>query len=278
MLLKSAAERLERAGIERPVREAQLLLAMATGRTRLQALQGLDRPLTPEEAQRFEDLIARRERRVPFAYLRGTQEFYGLEFRVTPATLIPRPETEMLVDFAIERLRDLPGAMAAEAGTGTGCLTIAAALHLPGARFLATDLSIEALAAARENVSRYRLQGRVLLARADMLTTLADSSAHLILSNPPYIPTAEIADLQPEVRDYEPRMALDGGADGLSLYRSLARTARRALRPGGWIAVETGAGQALSVANLFHEAGLSSAEIRRDLAGIERLVAAQREM
>lgn len=276
-MLKSAAERLERAGVERPVREAQMLLAMATGRTRLQAIQELERPLTPEEAQQFESLIARRERRTPIAYLRGTQEFYGLEFVVTPATLIPRPETEMLVDFAVERLCDQPGAVAAEAGTGSGCIAIAAALRLPGARFLATDHSIEALATAQENLIRYRLQERVLLARADLLTALADDSAHLILSNPPYIPTAEIARLQPEVRDYEPRIALDGGADGLCMYRSLAHTARRTLKPGGWIAVETGAGQARSVAKLFREAGLSSVEIRPDLAGIERLVAARRD-
>jgi release factor glutamine methyltransferase len=275
--MQSAAERLQRAGVERPVREAQLLLALATGKDRLQALQGLDRPLTPEESQRLESLIAQRERRVPLAYLRGTQEFYGLEFLVTRATLIPRPETELLVDFAIERLRDLPVAAAAEAGTGSGCVAIAAAHHLPGARFLATDLSTEALAVARENLVRHRLQERVLLARADLLTALAGESVHLVLSNPPYIPSAEFARLQPEVRDYEPRIALDGGEDGLSMYRSLAQTARRALKPGGWIAVETGAGQARSVANLFWTAGLSSMQIRCDLAGIERLVAARRE-
>ncbi len=263
--------------------EAQLLLALALGITRTSVAAGLFDLNGSVEQARFQELVELRRRRVPLAYLRGAQEFYGLSFEVGPAALIPRPETEMLVAFALERL-EAAGRWAADArqpfqpviadvGTGSGCIAIAVLAHCPAARGAAFDISGEALEIARRNATRHTVSGRLGFVRGDLLSGAASGRFDLILSNPPYIPTGELDGLQPEVRDSEPRMALDGGQDGLAPYRRLAPSALRCLAPGGSLVVEVGQGQAADVARIFTAAGLSEVEIRQDLAGIDRLVA-----
>jgi len=266
-----AIRRLDGAGIENPRFEAQLLLALALGVSRTTLLAGLRPDLSAMEFQSFQHLVGERERRVPLAYLRGTQEFYGLPFTVTPATLIPRPETEMLVEFVLEKSPDF----LVDVGTGSGCIPIAVLAHCSWARAIGVDLSVEALGVARRNAVANGVGDRLRLARGNMLRGLG-SEVDLLVSNPPYIPTAEVEGLQAEVRDFEPRMALDGGEDGLALLRGLAEEARRVLRPGGWVAVEVAQGQAGEVAELFAAQGLSDIGARRDLAGIERIVYGKR--
>jgi release factor glutamine methyltransferase len=274
-LVKEAAKRLEAVGIERPIFEAQLLLGLALGATRLEVLRGPSSAPTDEQSRRFNDLVSRREQRVPLAYLRATQEFYGLEFEVTPAVLVPRPETELLVDFARERLPDLPGRMLVDVGTGSGCIAVAAAVHLTRARAVAVDLSEEALKIARRNAECHGVSRRILCLRADMLSGIRERTADLILSNPPYIPSVDVEELQPEVRDHEPRMALDGGPDGLGFHRQLIAGSIRVLKSGGCLGIEVAAGQAHIVEELLRDSEFEQVETKKDLAGIGRMVSGQ---
>jgi release factor glutamine methyltransferase len=267
--LQAAIARLTAAGVESPRLEAQLLLAQALGVTRTAVVAGTHRPPNAEHYAEFARLVQERERRIPLAYLRGTQEFFGLTFLVSPEVLIPRPETEMLVEFALEKLR---AGTLADVGTGSGCILTAVLARALQARGIGFDLSAGALAVARQNAARNGVAERTRLVRGDLLTGAEAQKFEVIVSNPPYIPSAEIADLAPEVRDGEPRLALDGGADGLNCYRRLALQALRALRPGGWLAVEVGRGQAPEVETLWQEAGWGEVGVRHDLAGIERVV------
>ncbi len=267
--LQAAIARLTAAGVESPRLEAQLLLAQALGVTRTAVVAGTHRHPDAEHYAEFARLVRERERRIPLAYLRGTQEFFGLTFLVGPEVLIPRPETEMLVEFALEKLR---AGTLADVGTGSGCILTAVLAGALQARGVGFDLSAGALAVARQNAARNGVAERTRLVRGDLLTGAESQKFEVIVSNPPYIPSAEIADLAPEVRDGEPRLALDGGADGLNCYRRLALQALRALRPGGWLAVEVGRGQAPAVAALWQEAGWGEVSVRSDLAGIDRVV------
>ncbi|HLK55561.1 MAG TPA: peptide chain release factor N(5)-glutamine methyltransferase [Chthonomonadaceae bacterium] len=281
---------LDAADIENPRFEAQLLLALTLGVSRTTIVAGLRPELSTAEFRAMERLVRERERHVPLAYLRGTQEFYGLTFAVTPATLIPRPETELLVEFVLEKCREYgihegarrdtkknheeEGFVApvfVDVGTGSGCIPIAVLAHCPEARAFAIDLSAEALEVAGRNAQAHGVTDRLRLIQGDLLTGVS-GNLDIIVSNPPYIPTGEVAGLQPEVRDFEPRLALDGGADGLTLLRGLAREADRVLKPGGWLAVEVALGQADAVKELFAAYGLTDIAARRDLAGIERIV------
>lgn len=271
-LLATARDTLREAGVEDPLLVARLLLSYALGIGREELLRRGDAPIGRDEAGKFRDLVALKARRVPLAYLTGRREFYGWAFEVTPAVLIPRPETELLVDLAIARLR--PGGVLLDVGTGCGCIAVSAAAA-GWERTLALDVSALALDVARRNAARRGVQARVGFARADVLAGIVSHCADLVLSNPPYIPTGELARLEPEVRDYEPRAALDGGPDGLVYHRRIGDEARRVLRPGGVLAMEVGAGQAPSVAEMLREQGYCRIWTQRDLAGIERVVAGE---
>lgn len=280
-LLTDALERLAQAGVESPRFEAQLLLAMALGVSRTTVITATYPEPTAEQEGRFARLVAQREQRVPLAYLRGTQEFYGLPFTVSPATLIPRPETELLVDFARERLaarlRSHPESETvpfADIGTGSGCIAIAVLANVPQASAVGVDISPAALTVAAENARQNGVAERIQFIQASLLAAVG-THLELIVANPPYIPAAQIPTLQPEVRDFEPHLALDGGQDGLDFYRVLARSAASHLRPGGWLAVEVGQGQAEAVAAEFQHGGWQNVGRRRDLAGIERIVFGQ---
>lgn len=274
--LQGGRERLAAAGILAAELEARLLLEQATGMDRASLLAHAREPVRSDAAARYERLLSERERRVPLAYLSGEREFWSLRLKVDPRVLIPRPETETLVEEALGRLA--PGARVADIGTGSGAIVIALARELGRGDFCGTDLSTDALDVARENAAAHGVADRVRFFHGDLLEPLRSRTAPLdaLVSNPPYIPSSQLPDLQPEVRDHEPRAALDGGADGLRLIRALIGGAPGLLRPGGWLLLEVGAGQAGAVTALLEDhAAFEAVSCRRDLAGIERVVAAR---
>lgn len=286
-LLRVSAEYLADKGSSSPRLDAELLLAEALQLERIQLIIQAERPLSEEEVTRYRELIARRARREPIAYILGRAAFRYLELEVGPGVLIPRPETEELVEAALEELRVRPplspvpsgggwaAPVVADLGTGSGAITFSLATE-GGVRVLATDSSGEALGVARRNRARLGLAGAVELVSADLLGEFASGTLRLLVSNPPYIPTHEYEALEPDVRDYEPRVALDAGADGLEVYRRLAPQALSALGPGGVLLVEVGHDQAERVAEVLRGAGLSEVASQRDLSGRERIVRALR--
>jgi release factor glutamine methyltransferase len=225
---------------------------------------------------RFETLVTRRERREPMAYILGRREFWGLDFEVTPDVLVPRPETETLVEEALARARGGERMRLADVGTGSGCLAITLACRLPRARAVATDVSAAALQVARRNATRHGVLDRVRFVQADLLSGL-HGPFELIVSNPPYIPTAALRDLQPEVRNYEPAGALAGGPDGLDVVRALLEQAATRLSAGGWLILEFGWGQAARLAAEIAARPVYELEvIQPDLQGIPRTAVIRR--
>ncbi|MGQ9660014.1 MAG: peptide chain release factor N(5)-glutamine methyltransferase [Thermochromatium sp.] len=249
--------------------EAELLLAEATGWTRASLLAWPERVLDPTHLKGLETLLARRLAGEPIAYIRGRQGFWTLDLRVTPDTLIPRPETEHLVEIALDRLAARCPLRVADLGTGCGAIAAALAYERPDWTLIATDRSAPALAIARDN---FRLLGleRILCLQANWLEALASASLDAILSNPPYIagqdPHLDRGDLR-----FEPRSALTPGGDGLDAIRAIAADARRCLRPGGLLAVEHGGEQGEAVRRILAVAGLQRIETVRDLAGLDRV-------
>ena len=225
----------------------------------------------------YNSLVARRAAREPFAYIVGRREFWGLVFAVSPAVLIPRPETELVVEVALELFPDRETPLrAVDVCTGSGCLAVALGHERPNARLVATDLSAAALEIARGNVARHGMTQRVELVRSDLLTALT-GPFDLIISNPPYVPEGEVERLQPEVRDHEPVTALVAGPDGLVVVRRLLEQSAPRLRTGGMLVFEFGFGQAPAVGELISaQAELELEELRRDLQGIPRVAVARR--
>ena len=271
-----AAGKLAWAGVENARMEAQLLLGLALNVPR-SSIVGRTYPVLTEVQQvKFTELVTRRMERVPLAYLRGTQEFYGLEFVVTPEVLIPRPETERLVELALEYAAELLQTQSiiiiADVGTGSGCIPVAVLKNQPQAQAVAVDLSAAALNVAHQNAVQHEVSDWLRLVQADLLTGARSNQYDIIVSNPPYIPSEDVDALQPEVARYEPRLALDGGTDGLFSYRKLIQQATRALKPNGCLWMEVGQGQAPDVSALLWQAGYSEVQTYRDLAGIERVV------
>jgi release factor glutamine methyltransferase len=266
-LLCRAGAVLRDAGIDDPRREARLLLAHALGRDPATLIAAAKQTAAPEN---FDALVARRAARVPLSQVLGEREFWSLRFRVTPDVLTPRPETETLIEAALATLPDrLAVARVLDLGTGSGCLLAAALTEFPRAFGIGVDRSAAALAVARGNVLALGLSGRAALLCADWHAPLADNF-DLVLSNPPYIEQAAIAALAPEVATHEPRLALDGGADGLAAYRAILDGLAGKLAPGGVAVLELGAGQAGAVTAMAQRQGLAVQEIRPDLAAIPR--------
>jgi release factor glutamine methyltransferase len=270
-------------GLESPRLEAELLVAFALGISRMEVIVEGSRLLEPKELGTLRELVKRRRSHEPMAYLRGEREFYGLVFKVDKRVLVPRPDTEALVDVALGRTTDFAlGGRILDLCTGSGCVAITLAKQRPTADVIATDLSNDALVVARENAIRLGaynvsfLEGDLFGAidRAHLPWTPA--RFELVVSNPPYIATAECATLMPDVRDFEPRMALDGGTDGLDFYRRIVAESPGRMTPRGVLAVEVGAGQAESVASLFREAGFTGIEVKKDLGQIDRVVSGVR--
>lgn len=277
-VIRRSTEYLAQRGVESPRLQIELLLAHVLALPRLQLYLNFARPLTEEQSARLRELVRRRGRHEPLQHLLGSTSFCGLELTVNRHVLVPRPETETLAERGWRFLQGLsePVTTALDLGTGSGCLAIALAVNCPATRVMAVDISPEALALARLNAARHGVADRIEFRPADGLAGLVVAGRFdLLVSNPPYIPSAEIASLQPEVRDFDPRLALDGGPDGLVLIRRLAREALPFLQPDGRLMLEFGDGQAAAVRQIFSAPNWRVEAVEPDLGGRERILIAQ---
>jgi release factor glutamine methyltransferase len=268
---KAAGARLAQAGVDSPTIDARLLLEAAAPVTRTDILNEPHRPLDADAFQRFDAFVARREAREPVSQILGRKGFWKLMLNVNAGVLTPRPDTETVLDVVLPRFPEGRAFSVLDLGVGSGAILLAILAERPAAKGLGVDVSEEALAVARDNAAQLGLAGRAALLRGDWTFGLGDASFDLVVCNPPYIPTADIQTLEPEVRDHEPRLALDGGPDGLDAYRLLAPEILRVLRPGGMFAVEIGPGQSGAVEALF--AGAERLSVHPDLGGRDRVVA-----
>lgn len=275
-LVKWAVDDFRARGIENPRLDAELLVAHALEIDRMRVILDADRPLAGAELAALRDLVKRRRSFEPIAYLRGEREFYGLRFRVDKRVLVPRPDTETLVDAALARSTHVSMSMRQlDLCTGSGCVAIAMARQRPTSRVHASDVSRDALAVARDNAQRLGAYN-VAFFECDLFGAFAGKRFDVITANPPYIATAELATLMPDVRDHEPRLALDGGADGLDLVRRIVAEAPEHLGEGGLLAIEIGAGEAPDTVALFEARGFTDVRVHRDIARIERVVSGLR--
>jgi len=264
--------RLVAAGVEGPVIDARLLVEAAAGARRADIIADPHRALTADQSATLENFLERRERREPVSHILGAKGFWTIMLRVTPDVLTPRPDTEAILDVVLPLFGVDDEFDVLDLGVGSGALVLAILVERPKARGVGVDASEPALAVAGENAAALGLTGRVRLARGDWTRGLEGAAFDLVVANPPYIPTAEIDGLEPEVRDHEPRLALDGGPDGLDAYRLLAPEILRVLRDGGVFAIEIGLGQRAAVERLFAAAGAGDVRVADDLSGRERVV------
>ena len=266
---------LKRSGVEAYAQEARILVACAADKTVAQLLRDLNLYTTPAVENTVTDYLARRLRGEPVAYITGTWEFYGLPMVVTPDVLIPRMDTEVLVDTAKELLigRKMD-ARILDLCCGSGCISCALGHELPASKLVAVDISASALEICRKNISLNRLTTRVLTMQADATFSppLGIGQFDMLVSNPPYIASDEILTLDNSVRDYEPVWALDGGENGLRFYKSIIKFWKSVLRPGGFLLFEVGEGQAEAVKEMLLAGGFDSAETRQDTLGVDRVV------
>jgi release factor glutamine methyltransferase len=248
--IQRSTEFLAKRDVESPRLQAELLLAHRLKMPRMKLYLNFERALTAEETDEFRELIKRRGRREPLQHITGSTSFCGFEIAVNRHALVPRPETEILAELGWTSLGSLPSGTALDLGTGTGCIAIALAAKCPDAKVLATDISSDALALAKENAQKNNV--RIEFLQGDGFAAVPkETQFDLIISNPPYIPSAEIETLELEVRDFDPRPALDGGADGLDFYRMFAAQAKSFLKSGGKIKLEFGDGQAPVIRQIF---------------------------
>ncbi|MBF0249645.1 MAG: peptide chain release factor N(5)-glutamine methyltransferase [Alphaproteobacteria bacterium] len=274
---RAVAPVLRGAGIDEPVLEARLLLGFVLGGGPERVLADRDEPLSADQARALADAVERRARRVPLSQIVGRREFWSLDFKVTADTLTPRADSETIVETALERAPGTPASVL-DLGTGTGCLLLALLSEWKGASGVGVDASEDALAVARDNAAGLGLADRARFIRADWRepgwAARLGGPFDVVVSNPPYIPEADIAGLEPDVRDHEPRLALSGGADGLDAYRVLVRALAGLLRPGGLAVFEVGVAQADDVRALLTAAGMDGVQARADLGGVARAVSA----
>jgi release factor glutamine methyltransferase len=276
-VLAWAAEDFATRGLDSSRLDAELLLGHALRLDRVRLILEFQRELSPDELARYRELIRRRRTGEPVAYVLGCREFYGLMMRVDPRVLIPRPDTETLVEVALARTRTRSMfGHALDLCTGSGCVAIAFAKHRPTWRVRGVDVSSGALAVARENALRLGAIWNVSWLEGDLFAPLPNGERFdLIAANPPYIPNPDVERLEPGIRDFEPRLALSGGADGLEVTHRIVREAAARLRPAGVLAVEVEAGRANEVAELLERAGFEAIERTRDYGGHERVVSGQ---
>ena len=262
-------------GISNPRLEADLLLAKVLNLPRVRLYSAWDRVLTPAELQQYRELIAKRVQGWPNAYLVGKRAFLSWDFSVTPAVLVPRPETEILVEAVYDRVKSRQVVSGVDVGTGSGIIAITLAKLLPQSTWIALDISPEALEVARVNAKNLGVESRITFRCGDLLEPYLSEQMHfdLILANPPYIPTGDLPSLAPEVQK-EPRQALDGGPDGLEVYRRLLPQAATLLNKDGFIAVEHGFDQREPLEKLFRQEGLTPSPLR-DLSGMDRVLIGQ---
>jgi release factor glutamine methyltransferase len=276
-LLNWTAQHFAKKGLASPRLDAEVLLAHVLHCRRIELYTRSEEPATDDMRSQFRSLVERRLAGWPVAYLVGRKEFFLLNFEVTPAVLIPRPATETLVVAAIERLKMLETPRVLDLGTGSGCIAISLAVRLPSARIIATDSSIEALAVAQRNAACHHVENRVEFRHGDLDSPVLGGFFSAVVSNPPYVPSADIATLAVEVRDHEPRSALDGGGDGLDFIRRIVAGAPTHLDAGGWLVCEFGAGQESALVSLIGESpDLQLDRIVVDGDGISRVAVARR--
>jgi release factor glutamine methyltransferase len=272
-LIQRSTDFLMRKGVDSPRLQVELLLGHVLRMPRLQLYLQYDRELTPSEMDPLRELVRRRGDREPIQHLTGSTSFCGWEIEVTPAVLVPRPETERLAEIAVDLIgANGEGSHCLDFGTGSGCLAVAIAAQCPTLQVDAVDVSAAAVAVARRNLARHGLSGRVTVYEGDGFSPLpAERRYGLIVSNPPYIPTGDIPGLEPEVRNFDPRGALDGGEDGLKYYRRLAMEASGRLENGGRLALELGDGQEMAVSEIFRGHNWIVERVERDYNGTPRV-------
>ncbi len=280
--LTKAEQLLAERGVPNARFDAEVLLAHAAQQNRAWLVTHGTDPLDPGLDRIFQETIARRARREPLQYLLGTQEFWGLEFRVTPAVLIPRPETELVVETALQRLAGRETPVIVDLCTGSGCIAVSLAHEKPHARVFAIDSSPEALAVARENARRHETSGRIRFFEGDLFAPLGELSlaanVDIVTANPPYVPAGDYEGLQPEVRDYEPQAALLAGPAGTDVALRIVADAPAYLRPGGLLIMEMGIGQADALQRAIADIGqCRNIAVLQDLAGIDRVIVAERQ-
>jgi release factor glutamine methyltransferase len=269
---QGARSRLEAAGVPGPVIDARVLVEAACSVTRADIVGDPHRELSAAQVERLDAYLERRIRREPVSHILGRKGFWNIMLGVTADVLTPRPETEVIVDHALRLFPEGRPFRILDLGVGSGAILLAILAERPAARGLGIDVSEEALAVARDNAARLGLADRIALLRGDWSGGLAGSEFDLVVSNPPYIASPVIETLDPEVRDYEPRIALDGGPDGLDAYRRLAPEILRMLRPGGRFLVEIGYDQKAAAESLFRAAGAMEVETLQDLSTHDRVV------
>jgi release factor glutamine methyltransferase len=267
-----AKSRLEAAGLAGPVIDARLLVEAAADATRSDIVTDPYRALTPDQEATLEDYLSRREHREPVSHILGRKGFWKIMLQVTPNVLTPRPDTETVVEFALRDFPEHARWSVLDLGVGSGAILLAILAERPAARGLGVDVSEEALAVARDNAAALGIANRLALLRGDWTAGLDGDAFDLVVSNTPYIASEVIDTLEPEVRDHEPRLALDGGPDGLDAYRLLAPEILRVLKPGGRFAVEIGYDQKDAVEALFRQAGAFNVQTVRDLGDRDRVV------
>ncbi|WP_313101801.1 peptide chain release factor N(5)-glutamine methyltransferase [Brevundimonas sp.] len=269
---KGAQARLKAAGIDSPSIDARLLLEASTGAGRVDILTDPYRVVDADKIAALDAMIERRLKREPVSRILGKKGFWKIMLNVTPDVLSPRPDTETLLDVIVRAFPPHRAFEMIDLGTGSGAILLATLMERAGARGVGTDISTEAIAVARENAANLDLNGRCTFIRTDWAAGFADDSFDLVVSNPPYIPTGDIPGLDPEVREHDPHLALDGGPDGLQPYRDLAPEIARILRPEGVFAVEIGWDQGEAVKALFEAAGFTGVKVVKDLGDRDRVV------
>jgi release factor glutamine methyltransferase len=277
--LTSAISRLAAANVPSPRMNSELLLMFTLECDRAYLHAHPERKLSPDEQSRYDQALAERERGIPAQYITGHQEFWGMDLIVTPSVLIPRPETEHVIETVLERVRvgrapsPADPLRIADVGTGSGCIALALAKELPHAEIHATDISLAALEIARANAARHQLEDRIQFHRTDLLQGLAPGAFDFVVSNPPYVGKSEEEQVQLEVRKYEPRSAVFAGDTGLEVIERLIPQAAESLKPGGWLVMEISGSIAEPVRQLL--AGWNDVQLMKDLQGIPRVVSAQ---
>ncbi len=274
--LREASQALEARGVPESRREAGSLLSFVIGKDRTFLISHADDQLEEAEVDRFREVVARRAEGEPLQYITGVQDFYGREFRVTPDVLIPRPETELLVEAALEVIANVRGPSICDVGTGSGCIAVTLLCERTDARAVAVDVSEAALKVAAQNAHAFDVGDRIELKLSDCFNGLDRTTFDLIVSNPPYISSASLPDLQREVRDHEPLVALSPGADGLSVIRRLLQDSPGFLNAGGHLIMEIGFDQGDAVQEVINSKFWRLVEIRPDLQSIPRIVVIQK--
>ena len=272
--IQNAVQRLQAAHVGSPRMNAELLAMFVLGCDRAYLYAHGERPLTKDEIARYDDALGERARGVPAQYITGHQEFWGMDLIVSPAVLIPRPETEHLIETVLELVRERPAQRLVDVGTGSGCIALALARELPQAEVHAADISPEALEIARANAARHQLEDRIQFYETDLLAGMQEGAFDYVVSNPPYIGDWEIDSVEAQVRRFEPGLALFAGPSGLEVFARLIPQARKVLHPGGWLIMEMGHSGRERVCELLKD--WKEIRITNDLQGIARVVAARR--